>query len=448
MTAVFLLFFTSSVVARSEQHSDMKLELVQLVWRHGDRSPTHTHKTDTIREDDWKFGGGGWGQLSTIGMRQHFEFGKQLRKRYVDTGFLSKTYNAKEIYVRSTDYNRTIVSAMSNLMGMYSYHNRDSRVNVDFPEAEGWPHRLTPIPVHTVDHHTDFVGIAHARCNRKEWLGEMMRKRSREFKALYKDPMVKKVFKKVSKKAGGKYDDKNVWEIYDVWLIEQVHFLERLKNECDWYSIQMMEEINAINKKLINYDNGVFGRKIKMNGLDMGREIKKLRGGSLANDMNMHMHLKHKCLNRSNESECRWISGLKYYAYSAHDTTVFALLAALGIQSKVVYKGGYPEYTAAAFVELYTNKTDNKPYFKLLYRTSSEEDVIHTVTHYIPECGKRDYCELEVFQMYAEMVKPDKNMIEWCEVDPRRKRMDQRDERLKALIEQLIKELNSYSRRE
>ncbi|VDM72006.1 unnamed protein product [Strongylus vulgaris] len=76
---------------------DMELVLVQVVWRHGDRSPTLTHPTDPLQEDYWKFGGGGWGQLSPIGMKQHFEFGQQLRKYYVDTGYLSSRYDAKEV---------------------------------------------------------------------------------------------------------------------------------------------------------------------------------------------------------------------------------------------------------------------------------------------------------------------------------------------------------------
>ncbi|VDK47951.1 unnamed protein product [Cylicostephanus goldi] len=156
MIAIFLLSALPAVVTKQDH---MKLQLVQVVWRHGDRSPTHTYKKDLIREVNWTFGGGGWGQLSTIGMRQHFEFGKQLRKRYiVENEFLSKTYNSKEIYVRSSDYNRTIISAMSNLMGMYSYNNNASIEGTDYPKnLTGWPQGFIPIPVHTVDHNTDFV---------------------------------------------------------------------------------------------------------------------------------------------------------------------------------------------------------------------------------------------------------------------------------------------------
>lgn len=47
-------------------------------------------------------------------MAQHVRLGKKLRKRYVtDLQFVSEHYKNHEIYVRSTDYNRTLISAIS-----------------------------------------------------------------------------------------------------------------------------------------------------------------------------------------------------------------------------------------------------------------------------------------------------------------------------------------------
>lgn len=43
-----------------------------------------------------------------------------MKSLYVGEGkLLDPNYNAYEIYVRSTDVNRTIVSAMSHMQGMY-----------------------------------------------------------------------------------------------------------------------------------------------------------------------------------------------------------------------------------------------------------------------------------------------------------------------------------------
>lgn len=53
-----------------------------------------------------------------------------------------------------------------------------------------------------------------------------------------------------------------------------------------------------------------------MNNLDVGLEIQKIRGGSILNEISTRMSAKMECLNK-NTPGCKWISGLKYYAYSA-----------------------------------------------------------------------------------------------------------------------------------
>jgi lysosomal acid phosphatase len=49
-------------------------------------------------------------------MKRHFDFGKNLRLRYNQ---LNELYNRNRVYVRSTDYDRTLMSAYSLLSGLY-----------------------------------------------------------------------------------------------------------------------------------------------------------------------------------------------------------------------------------------------------------------------------------------------------------------------------------------
>ncbi|EYC41909.1 hypothetical protein Y032_0551g3322 [Ancylostoma ceylanicum] len=144
-----------------------------LLWRHGDRSPTKTFKNDPFQEGNWTFGGGGFGQLSPLGMKQHMDLGKLLRTTYVDTGFLSKRYSSKEIYVRSTDTNRTIISAMSNIVGMYGQPNKGNVPDEDYPSDPSWPQGYVPVAVHTVHKPTDYVGIPDGDCRRREELWKL-----------------------------------------------------------------------------------------------------------------------------------------------------------------------------------------------------------------------------------------------------------------------------------
>ncbi|CAD8078384.1 unnamed protein product [Paramecium primaurelia] len=94
-----------------------KLLFIQAIWRHGSRTPVNCNwNCEYFIENDLLNG-----YLTPTGIRQHYALGQWMRKRYiVDYPLLSDIYDASQIFVYSTDVNRTIMSAMSNLQGMYS----------------------------------------------------------------------------------------------------------------------------------------------------------------------------------------------------------------------------------------------------------------------------------------------------------------------------------------
>ena len=60
---------------------------------------------------------GYYGDLNSLGMRQHYLLGKFQREKYGD--FVSTNYNESEVEIRSTDMNRTVISLNSLLLGLY-----------------------------------------------------------------------------------------------------------------------------------------------------------------------------------------------------------------------------------------------------------------------------------------------------------------------------------------
>lgn len=61
-----------------------------------------------------------WGQLTSVGMNQHCAFGGLLRDLYVKKlGFIRPSFNHSEVEVYSTNVDRTIMSAQSNLFGWF-----------------------------------------------------------------------------------------------------------------------------------------------------------------------------------------------------------------------------------------------------------------------------------------------------------------------------------------
>jgi hypothetical protein len=95
---------------------DDEIRFVFEMFRHGARAPWNS--LDQTGRDLFNETWSGAGELSEVGMRQHYLLGYRNRVRYGN--FLSKSYDPKEIYVVSTDVNRTIMSAASHLQGLYS----------------------------------------------------------------------------------------------------------------------------------------------------------------------------------------------------------------------------------------------------------------------------------------------------------------------------------------
>jgi hypothetical protein len=92
-----------------------ELRFVWTMFRHGARAPQSGLSAGNI-----DMLGQQWvnpGELTAVGMRMHYLLGHRNRLRYGT--FLSNTYTPLEIYIKSSDFNRTIMSAQAQLQGLY-----------------------------------------------------------------------------------------------------------------------------------------------------------------------------------------------------------------------------------------------------------------------------------------------------------------------------------------
>jgi hypothetical protein len=106
---ILLLLSGSAIVVAQE-----KLIFAVTLIRHGDRTPVHNIAASPC---DWT---PGLGELTPLGINQEYLLGESLRTRYVDQlRLLPPKYQFNSIYARSTNYNRTIMSAQSFLCGLY-----------------------------------------------------------------------------------------------------------------------------------------------------------------------------------------------------------------------------------------------------------------------------------------------------------------------------------------
>jgi hypothetical protein len=238
-----------------KQINGQQMELIagHVLFRHGDRTPITTYPTDPMKEKDWP---NGYGQLTTAGIEQQHRLGEYLRTRY--GSILSSTYSPNEIYVRSTDYDRTLMSAQSNLIGLYPLLN----VSNDTVPVQ-------PIPIHTEAIKDDFL-LAVNDCPRDEQL-ETEVYQSDEFKNLniYYKPFFEKL---------------QVWTnisnitLYNTWDIADTIFIEHIYNKAPaWADEGVRNNLSDISDLSFHF-------------LYLNNDTKRIRGGPVIQDIWMNIN--------------------------------------------------------------------------------------------------------------------------------------------------------------
>jgi hypothetical protein len=85
------------------------------------------------------------------GKKMSYDLGKYLRWRY--DGFLSKVYSPSEVFAQSSQFDRTIMTVLSVLAGLYPPDSSD-RFHADV----NWQ----PIPIHTIPPADDHVNYKYS----------------------------------------------------------------------------------------------------------------------------------------------------------------------------------------------------------------------------------------------------------------------------------------------
>ncbi|CAL4067496.1 unnamed protein product, partial [Meganyctiphanes norvegica] len=146
---LILMNFISEVTCEDKEST---LELVHVLYRHGDRAPIELFPTDPNQEHNWPEG---LGQLTKRGKKMQYKLGQWLRERY--DSVISDHYIPEEVYARSTDVDRTLMSVQCNLAGFY-LPNDEWKFKKDLP----W----VPTPIHTAPIEYDMLLNVEKTCPR------------------------------------------------------------------------------------------------------------------------------------------------------------------------------------------------------------------------------------------------------------------------------------------
>ncbi|XP_073665035.1 lysosomal acid phosphatase isoform X1 [Tursiops truncatus] len=332
-----------------------RLRFVTLLYRHGDRSPVKTYPKDPYQEDEWPQG---FGQLTKEGMLQHWELGQALRQRYHD--FLNTSYHRQEVYVRSTDFDRTLMSAEANLAGLFPPDGMQ-RFNPNI----SWQ----PIPVHTVPIAEDrLLKFPLGPCPRFEQLQNETR-RTPEYQ---NESIQNAQFLDMVANETGLTDLtlETIWNVYDTLFCEQTHGLVL----PPWASPQTMQRLSRLKDFSFRFLFGIYEQAEKA----------RLQGGVLLAQIRKNLTL------MATTSQLP-----KLLVYSAHDTTLVALQMALD-----VYNGEQAPYASCHIFELYQEDTGNFS-VEMYFRNESNKAPWPLI---LPGCPHR--CPLQDFLRLTEPVVP------------------------------------------
>lgn len=362
--SIFLLLYLATI------NAELKLHQAVVISRHGSRT--------LLRKDHKTFEEGTDSQLTVRGMDQMFRAGSYVQKHYRNSKFLSSNvYSPADIYVRSSDYSRTLNSALSFLLGLYPPRNQTLVTDAGNFSA---PHDIQQVPIHTVAVQNDQVLRGWLACP------QLSKRRATFYKS--KDFKEKEKESAPLRKALEIILDVEKIELKDFYNVYDYIHLHRLYNHTylnitdqQWEQVVHFADWVEYNK----YSKEVIG--------DIG-------GGLLANEIALSFSKAAVAKNKE-----------KLLYYSAHYGTMFSLFTALGLNEAVnsTFRR-IPYYASLIFIELLQDSTDEKKAIvRFSFRNGLEESLEY---HSIPGC--EDQCSLSQFVDLIKSLRVN-DIASWCQ---------------------------------
>ncbi|KAL2771915.1 lysophosphatidic acid phosphatase type 6 isoform 2, partial [Daubentonia madagascariensis] len=337
---------------RLVDRSLLELKMVQVVFRHGARSPLkplpqkeqvewnpqllevppqtqfdytvtnldggpkpHSPYDSQYHETTLK-GGMFAGQLTKVGMQQMFALGERLRKNYVENiPFLSPTFNPQEVFVRSTNIYRNLESTRCLLAGLFQRQKKG------------------PIIIHTDEASSEVLYPNYQNC----W---SLRQRTRDRRqTAFLQPGISEDLKKVKEGMGiGSADEVDFLILLDNMAAEQVHSLP---------SCPMLKR---------------FAWMIEQRAVDTALYVLQREDReSLQMAVGPFLHILESNLLKAVDPATPPGKIRKLYLYAAHDVTLMPLLITLGI-----FDHKWPPFAVDLTMELYQHQ-ESKEWFVQLY---------------------------------------------------------------------------------
>jgi hypothetical protein len=331
-TAAFLV----SVAAAEDPAS-----FVLAVWRHGDRSPTECFPSDASKcAERWP---DGFGMLTALGMNMGFNLGKTLRQRYVESfNLISGNYTRKSILVRSTDFDRTLQTAQSVMTGLFPPGTGPRQANGS-PGLT--PSYLQPVPEHTVPQVDDSLLLAYssATCPAVSAAdrAEQAQNNAEWAQASAQWDTVKDAVQAATQLPPSALTVNAMFAAWDVAVCDISHNFSLPTGMQG--NASLLTTMQQVADFTLQHLFATLLQQQLTAGLlvaDMVNRLQAAQAGAVQPGWDPSSYPK----DDQNDTLVRL--GPRMYGYSAHDTTLTALLSALG-----VYNGPHPPYASSVVLE-------------------------------------------------------------------------------------------------
>eukprot|EP00041_Stephanoeca_diplocostata_P016226 m.318999 g.318999 ORF g.318999 m.318999 type:complete len:500 (-) comp20296_c0_seq2:505-2004(-) len=371
MTEFFVLFFFVAALCSPQQvrgatapiavtsgDQELSLQLVQIVFRHGDRAPVSP--VPAFPPAKWPRG---IGRLTKLGMQQQFAAGYLYREMY--QYFVGSTYNISFVQVQSTDVDRTLDSVECQLAGWFPLNNSERIFPNIYPGvvAPLWQ----PIPIHTVPTSEDsllrayddgscpvYTALKHDLPNQPNYAEKnnatapvALCQALLQTDSCTNSELIANVATRTELPSMSLYD---VWKVADALYVRSVQ--DPPVPVPAWASPEVIDYLNVLS---------AWG----MYDMWSTPTMRRLTGGPLIKQILENVNSKYDASGKLNTTQST-AAGYRLYLYSSHDTTVSALLTALsathfGLQFS-------PPYASGLIIELWSNNDKSSAELRIRFQ--------------------------------------------------------------------------------
>jgi len=346
-------------------------------FRHGARSSVFVNKQYTdVYDIKWI----GDGELTSVGMRMLYLIGVHIRTKY--SNLINKNTSSKELLVFSTDLNRTILSAESQLLGMFppekgkaipkdEMHkayppNKISKEVQDEIDKLGnisIPSKIRAIPINFFHKEKKpYLLTEEEDCPRTKYIKEKNYKKKdvqnfiKEFRDKYSDKLMEYI----------NITDKSIFENYYFLLEITDHFISNYIHKRK--NLKFFED-EGINLKEY-YEQCIKFKNISMYEIETTKEVGIMAASPIFKDLLHYMdNIINININKDKEN-FKNKKTPKFIMYSGHDYIIAAVQLYLNAAFNVPCF--YPGFAANQFFELHKedgidNKNLNQSNFHVEY---------------------------------------------------------------------------------